>query len=51
MASVADGDLEKHVQHHWTENAALINVSSSKVRYGVVGAFLKGASLEIKSNT
>jgi lipopolysaccharide transport system ATP-binding protein len=37
MASVADGDLYEHVQHHWMHDALIINVSSSKVRYGLVG--------------
>jgi len=47
MASIADGTLENHIQHHWTENAGIINVSSSNVRYGLVGAFLKDARLVI----
>ena len=37
MASVADGSLEKHVQHHWLHDAKIITVSSSKVRYGLIG--------------
>jgi lipopolysaccharide transport system ATP-binding protein len=37
MASVADGDLYDHVQHHWMHDALIINVSSSKVRYGLMG--------------
>ncbi len=37
MASLADGDLHNHVQHHWLHNALLLHVSSSKVRYGLVG--------------
>ena len=47
MASIADGDMYNHVQHHWVEDATIINVSSSKVRYGLVGAFLKDAKLKI----
>jgi len=46
MASIADGDLNDHIQHHWTENAMLIEVVSSRVRYGLVGCFLKDAKLE-----
>src|SRR2546426_1171783 len=34
MASVADGDLYQHVQHHWMHDALIINVVSSKVEYG-----------------
>jgi lipopolysaccharide transport system ATP-binding protein len=37
MASVADGDLQEHVQHHWLHDALIINVSSTKRRYGLVG--------------
>jgi len=37
MASVADGTLHEHVQHHWMHDALIITVSSSKVRYGLVG--------------
>jgi len=37
MASVADGDLYDHVQHHWMHDALIINVSSSKVRCGLMG--------------
>ena len=50
MASIADGTLESHIQHHWTEDAVIINVSASAVRYGLVGAFLKEASLQIQSH-
>jgi lipopolysaccharide transport system ATP-binding protein len=37
MASVADGDLYKNVQHHWLNDALIIHVSSSKIRWGLVG--------------
>jgi lipopolysaccharide transport system ATP-binding protein len=37
MASVADGDLHENVQHHWLHDALIINVSSSEVRWGLVG--------------
>jgi lipopolysaccharide transport system ATP-binding protein len=37
MASVADGDYIDNVQHHWMHDALIINVFSSKVRYGLVG--------------
>ena len=50
MASIADGTYESHIQHHWTEDAAIINVSASAVRYGLVGAFLKEAILQIQSD-
>lgn len=37
MASLANGDINEHVQHHWLHDALIINVSSSKVRWGLVG--------------
>ena len=49
MASIADGDLNDHIQHHWTENAVLIEVASSRVRYGLVGCFLLDAELRLEN--
>lgn len=47
MASVANGDLHNHVQHHWMHDALIINVSSSKIRWGLVGiAFERVVLLE-----
>ena len=37
MASLANGDLYQHVQHHWLHESAVINISSSKIRWGLVG--------------
>ena len=37
MASVANGDLHSNVQYHWMHDALIINVSSSKIRWGLVG--------------
>lgn len=37
MASLANGDLVKHVQHHWLNDGLIINVNNSEVRYGLVG--------------
>ncbi len=37
MTSLADGDLQNNVQHHWLHEALIITVSSSKVRWGLVG--------------
>jgi lipopolysaccharide transport system ATP-binding protein len=37
MASVADGDPYDNVQHHWMHDALILNVSSSKIRYGLLG--------------
>ena len=35
--SIADGEPFNHVQHHWLHDALLIQVSSGKLRYGLVG--------------
>jgi lipopolysaccharide transport system ATP-binding protein len=45
MASLADGNLYNHVQHHWLHNALIIHVASSKVRWGLVGVEFKKAEL------
>jgi lipopolysaccharide transport system ATP-binding protein len=45
MASVADGDLHENVQHHYLHDALLINVTSSKVRWGLVGIPFEKVSL------
>lgn len=47
MASIADGNEAANIQHHWTEDAVLLNVSASKVRYGLVGGFISDVRLQI----
>lgn len=47
MASVADGDLYNHVQHHYLHDAYVFTVSSSKVRWGLVGLSFERLSLEV----
>ena len=37
LASVANGDLNDNVQHHYLHDALIINVSSDKVRWGLLG--------------
>jgi lipopolysaccharide transport system ATP-binding protein len=37
MTSVAEGDLIDHVQHHWLHDAMFFHISSSAVRWGLVG--------------
>lgn len=46
MASLADGDLYNNVQHHWLHDALVLNVSSSKVRWGLVGVPFKEVTLK-----
>jgi lipopolysaccharide transport system ATP-binding protein len=47
MASLADGDLLSHVQHHWLHDALILNVSSSKVRWGLVGVHFDKIDLKV----
>jgi lipopolysaccharide transport system ATP-binding protein len=49
MASVADGDLHNNVQHHWLHDALTITVSSSKIRYGLVGIAFQSVVLEVRN--
>lgn len=49
MASFADGDLYNNVQHHWLHDAIIINVSSSKVRWGLVGVTFDKVMLKVLS--
>lgn len=47
MASVADGELQNNVQHHYLHDAVIINVLSSKVRWGLVGIPFERVTLQI----
>ena len=46
-AAIADGDSANPTQHHWAENALMLNVSSSNVSHGLVGAFITSAAISI----
>lgn len=46
MASFAEGDLVNNIQHHWLHDALVLNVSSSKVRWGLVGVPFTQVSLK-----
>lgn len=50
MASIADGDIHDHIQHHWMHDALIINISSSKIRYGLVGIPFERLELKVISN-
>jgi len=50
MASAANGDLYNPVQHHWLNDALIINVSSSKIRWGLVGIPFERVALEIQND-
>lgn len=46
--ALADGDLHDHIQHHWLNDALIITVSSSKVRWGLVGIQFEEVRLEVE---
>lgn len=46
-ASVADGDRYQNVQHHWMHDALIVNVASSKIRYGLVGIPFERVELQV----
>ncbi|WP_147198806.1 ABC transporter ATP-binding protein [Pantoea sp. MBD-2R] len=48
MVSLANGDINNHVQHHLLHDALIINVSSSEVRWGLVGIKFDEVKMEIK---
>lgn len=50
MASVADGDLYNNVQHQYLHDALIINVTSSKVRWGLVGVPFERVTLKVVNN-
>jgi len=50
MASVAEGELYNNTQHHWMHDALIIHVSSSKVRWGLVGISFNKAELKVINN-
>jgi lipopolysaccharide transport system ATP-binding protein len=47
MASLANGTLVDHVQHHWLHDALVIAVNSSTVRWGLVGVPISKLSLKV----
>nr|WP_315592651.1 ABC transporter ATP-binding protein [uncultured Cupriavidus sp.] len=48
MASVAEGTLTNNIQHHYLHDALIINVSSSDVRWGLVGVHFENAMMTRK---
>ena len=47
MTSLANGDSYNHIQHHYVHDALIINVHSSKIRFGIVGVSFESISLKI----
>lgn len=46
-ASFADGSLEENIQHHFLHEALILKVSSSKVRWGLVGVRFDAVRIEV----
>jgi lipopolysaccharide transport system ATP-binding protein len=49
-ASVADGNRYDNIQHHWMHDALVINVSASKVSYGLVGIPFERVELQVTND-
>lgn len=47
FASVANGELHDNVQHHLLHDALIVKVSSSKVRWGLVGVAIERIELKV----
>ena len=47
MAAVANGKLHGHIKNNWMYDALIIGISSSKVRYGLVGIMFYRVKLGI----
>lgn len=45
LAAIADETSEINTQHHWLEDAVIVRVSSSRVRHGIVGAFISSVDI------
>lgn len=49
MASIAGGHLYDHIQHHFLHDALILTVTSSKIRWGLVGIPFEHVSLKISN--
>lgn len=47
LASVADGDLYNNIQHHYLHDALIVQVASSRVRWGLVGVHFDRVELKV----
>jgi lipopolysaccharide transport system ATP-binding protein len=46
-ASVADGDLHNNIQHHYLHDALIVQIASSRVRWGLVGVHFDRVELKV----
>ncbi len=49
-ASIAEGDYDKNVQHHYLHDALIINVFSSKIRWGLMGIPFESIAFEVQND-
>jgi lipopolysaccharide transport system ATP-binding protein len=49
MVSVADGNLHSNIQHHYVHDALIVHVSSSQIRWGLVGIPFSKVSLDVEA--
>lgn len=49
MASVANGDQYNNIQHHYLHDAFVVNVSSSQIRFGLVGVPFEQVTLKVSN--
>ena len=48
MASIANGTLYDNIQHHFLHDALILTVSSSKIRWGLVGISFEEVVLKVQ---
>ena len=48
-AGIAEGNRKSYTQHHWADEAAIIHVHSSTVRWGLTGAFITDVKLQVNN--
>lgn len=50
MVSVADGNLETHVQHHWLHRGLVLHVYRSRIVWGLVGIDFDRVSMALRKD-
>jgi lipopolysaccharide transport system ATP-binding protein len=47
MVSLAEGDNYNHIQHHYLHDACILNVQSSKIRFGIMSILFHSVKIKI----
>jgi lipopolysaccharide transport system ATP-binding protein len=50
MTSIADGDVHENIQLHYMHDALIFNVTSSKIRWGLVGVAFEKVQLKVSND-